>query len=125
MSTVVVSPSNVANFPEGGGHFWVYMQYAEALRRLGCDVHLLDSLAWSTQAPDDQQISAFFDRLARHGFEDGAIVAAASAAASSISHGRTNVCGVVVPGRSGAANGWPSGPNGLKRQGRSALASSR
>jgi len=76
MTRVLLSTLRLLEFPEGGGHFWVYMQYAEALRRLGCEVHLLDSLAWSTQAPDDRQIGEFFDRLARHGFEDGAIVAA-------------------------------------------------
>src|SRR2546422_9695786 len=42
MATVVVSPFDVANFPEGGGHFWVYMQYAQGLRRLGCDVYWLE-----------------------------------------------------------------------------------
>ena len=36
MATVVVSAYNVANTPEFGGHFWVYFQYAHALRRLGC-----------------------------------------------------------------------------------------
>jgi len=25
MATVVLSSFDVANFPEGGGHFWVYM----------------------------------------------------------------------------------------------------
>ena len=39
MATVVLSPFDVANFPDGGGHFWVYMQYAQGLRRLGCDVY--------------------------------------------------------------------------------------
>ena len=38
MATVVLSAFNVANVPEGGGHFWVYMQYAQGLRRLGCEV---------------------------------------------------------------------------------------
>ncbi len=42
MRTVVLSAFNVANFPEGGGHFWVYMQYAHALRRLGCEVYWLE-----------------------------------------------------------------------------------
>ena len=31
----VISVYKVANFPDGGGHFWVYMQYAQGLRRLG------------------------------------------------------------------------------------------
>jgi hypothetical protein len=38
MTTVVVAPFNVVNFPEGGGRFWVYMQDALGLRQLGCDV---------------------------------------------------------------------------------------
>jgi len=43
MPTVVISPFNVLNFPEGGGHFWVYMQYAQGLRELGCDVYWLEA----------------------------------------------------------------------------------
>ena len=42
MPTVVLSAYNVANFPEGGGHFWVYMQYALGLRQCGADVYWLD-----------------------------------------------------------------------------------
>src|SRR5262245_28794580 len=42
MPTVVISPFNVVNFPEGGGHFWVYMQYAQGLRQLGCEVFWLE-----------------------------------------------------------------------------------
>src|SRR2546422_7833269 len=45
MTTVVLSPFDVVGFPEGGGHFWVYMQYALGLRRLGCEVY------WLEQAP--------------------------------------------------------------------------
>ena len=40
----MISPTNVASFPEGGGHFWVFMQYAQALRRLGCEVHWLERI---------------------------------------------------------------------------------
>ena len=39
---VVISTHNVVNFPDGGGHFWVYMQYVEGLRRAGCDVYWLE-----------------------------------------------------------------------------------
>src|SRR5437868_4298588 len=43
MPTVVISPSNVVNFIDGGGgHFWVYMQYAAALQKIGCDVYWLE-----------------------------------------------------------------------------------
>ena len=44
MTRVVLSPTNVASYPEGGGHFWVYMQYASALQRLGCEVIWLERL---------------------------------------------------------------------------------
>lgn len=35
---VIVCANNVASFPEGGGHFWVFMQYVQGLRAIGCDV---------------------------------------------------------------------------------------
>src|SRR2546428_13396424 len=75
MATVVVSPFDVANFPEGGGHFWVYMQYAQGLRRLGCDVYWLEQF----RPPDDpgaetRMLSAFFERLRRFGLEGKALL---------------------------------------------------
>lgn len=42
MPTVIVSSYEVANYPDGGGHFWVYMQYIQGLRRAGCDVYWLE-----------------------------------------------------------------------------------
>src|SRR5437867_2251521 len=30
MPTVVIAPFNVATFPEGGGHLWVYLQYGSS-----------------------------------------------------------------------------------------------
>jgi hypothetical protein len=42
MPIIVVSPFNVINFPEGGGHFWVYMQYVQGLRQSGCDVYWME-----------------------------------------------------------------------------------
>ena len=30
MGPIILSAYNVASFPEGGGHFWVYMQYVLA-----------------------------------------------------------------------------------------------
>src|SRR2546423_13208560 len=42
MPTVVISPFNVAAFPEGGGHFSVYLQYVLGLQQLGCDVYWLE-----------------------------------------------------------------------------------
>jgi hypothetical protein len=39
----VLSAFSVAGFPDGGGHFWVYLQYVLGLRQLGCDVYWLEN----------------------------------------------------------------------------------
>ncbi|MGH7531582.1 MAG: hypothetical protein ACREMN_14470 [Gemmatimonadales bacterium] len=58
MSTVVLSVYKVANFPGGGGHFWVYMQYAHGLRRLGCDVYWLEQLRPVADAEEEARLRA-------------------------------------------------------------------
>ena len=69
MPTVVISPFNVLNFPEGGGHFWVYMQYAQGLRALGCDVYWLEAFRrGDRRAEEDALLAPFLARLARFGF---------------------------------------------------------
>jgi len=68
--TVVISVYKVANFPDGGGHFWVYMQYAQALRRLGCEVYWLEQFRPS---PDPEQearlLSRFLEKMKEFGLE--------------------------------------------------------
>ena len=75
MTTVVVSPYNVANFPEGGGHFWVYMQYVLGLRQLGCQVYWLEQL---NPGPETEQGKAalriFSDRMDSFGLQDSFIL---------------------------------------------------
>src|SRR5262249_42661010 len=67
MATVVLSPSNVVNLPEGGGHFWVYMQYAQGLRRLGCDVYWLERFDPSGDpGRDARTLATFFERMGRY-----------------------------------------------------------
>jgi hypothetical protein len=70
MSTVVISVYKVASFLEGGGHFWVYMQYAQALLRLGCEVYWLEQL---NPIPDqDRQarlLATFYERMERFGLK--------------------------------------------------------
>jgi hypothetical protein len=64
MATVVISPFDVATFPAGGGHFWVYAQYALGLLRLGCEV------VWLERVPGDlpeADAATFFDRMERCG----------------------------------------------------------
>jgi hypothetical protein len=75
MSTIVISPSNVVTFPEGGGHFWVYMQYAQGLHRLGCEVYWLEQFHSSGNHGKDQAILAtFFDRMERYGLGGNAVI---------------------------------------------------
>ena len=69
---VVMSVYKVANFPDGGGHFWVYMQYAQGLRRLGCDVYWLEQFRPPASGDPDEEaalLSPFFERMQRFGLE--------------------------------------------------------
>jgi len=75
MTRVVIATVRLLEFMEGGGHFWAYMQYAEALRRLGCEVYVLDSSIWSDEPPDPRRVRELHDRMARHGLADRVFVA--------------------------------------------------
>src|SRR5213083_645604 len=70
MTTAVMSVYKVASFPDGGGHFWVYLQYALGLRRLGCDVYWLEQLR-PARDPEQQSyvVSTFLERMQQLGFE--------------------------------------------------------
>ena len=71
----VISVYKVANFPDGGGHFWVYMQYAQGLRRLGCDVYWLEQFRPPADATQEPQLLApFFERMKRFGLEGRALL---------------------------------------------------
>ena len=68
MPSVIISPFNVVNFPEGGGHFWVYMQYAQGLRQLGCDVYWLEGFrSRGDEAFDQALLDPFRARMERFG----------------------------------------------------------
>ena len=70
MTTVVVSSYNVASFPEGGGHFWVYMQYVHGLRQAGCDVYWLERFRRGKDpGRDAQAMATFFERMKRFGLD--------------------------------------------------------
>jgi hypothetical protein len=71
MPTIVISPYNVVNFPEGGGHSWVYLQYALGLHRIGCDVWWLEAfLEGGEEAEERDRIARFRARLERFGLGD-------------------------------------------------------
>jgi hypothetical protein len=68
MGPVVVSAYNVASFPEGGGHFWVYMQYVLGLKALGHDVYWLERFVpGKDPARDEAAIATFLARMAAFG----------------------------------------------------------
>ena len=75
MTTVVISPSNVADYPEGGGHFWVYMQYVQGLRALGCEVYWLEHFHGSGDERQDRaSLRTFLDRLRRFDLADRVMI---------------------------------------------------
>ncbi len=68
MVTVVISPVNVVNFPDGGGHFWVFMQYVQGLHQLGCEVYWLERFCSSgDQDHDALVLSTFVKQMERYG----------------------------------------------------------
>jgi hypothetical protein len=71
MATVIVSCYKVAKFVDGGGgHFWVYMQYIQALRRAGCDVYWLEQVRCSSDSrADDRAVATFLERTRAFGLE--------------------------------------------------------
>ena len=67
MATVVISAYKVASKPEIGGHFWVYLQYVQGLRRLGCEVFWLERLRRDKLRGDaSTAIATFFRRMEQH-----------------------------------------------------------
>src|SRR4051812_32559459 len=75
MITVVISVDRVASFPDGGGHFWVYMQYVQALLRLGCNVYWLEQVNADRDPTRDAGVVAnFCYRMKRFGHEGKALI---------------------------------------------------
>jgi glycosyltransferase involved in cell wall biosynthesis len=75
VTRVLIATVRLLEFMEGAGHFWAYMQYAQALQRLGCDVYVLDSSIWSDVPPDERRVREFRNRMERYGLRDKVIVA--------------------------------------------------
>ena len=42
--TVCLAPANTVGYPEGGGHFWVYLNWALSLREAGARVIWLEGI---------------------------------------------------------------------------------
>ena len=76
MTTVVISPFMTLNFLEGGGHFWVYLQYVQGLRQAGCDVYWLEQLPAEQPPPEEAKVEAWLERLRGYGLGDKVILSA-------------------------------------------------
>src|SRR5205809_1014025 len=75
MPTVVLSPFSVINFSEGGGHFWVYMQYAQGLLGSGCDVYWMEAFrSRGSRELDELMLAPFRARMERYGLGDKLIL---------------------------------------------------
>jgi hypothetical protein len=74
VTTVVVSPYRTLKFLEGGGHFWVYLQYVHGLRQVGCDVYWVEQLDSRGATQDGSQVERLFRRLERYGLAGRAIL---------------------------------------------------
>lgn len=75
MNTIVISPSNVVTFPEGGGHFWVYMQYVQGFLAQGCDVYWLERFVSSGDKQRDAfMLKIFKERMDKFGLKEKAVL---------------------------------------------------
>ncbi len=61
MSTIAISPTGTASFPDGGGHWWVYLQYALGLRDLGFRVLWVERCTETAELDRARAILSYFD----------------------------------------------------------------
>ena len=73
MPTVVVSPYRTLEFFEGGGHFWVYLQYVHGLRQAGCEVYWVERFRGSGTRRERARVGGLLRRLKRYGL-DGKVI---------------------------------------------------
>lgn len=72
---VVLATFWVTEHPHAGGHFWVYAQYADALRRIGCDVWWLEEMSPRADLEGERSGAAvLIDRLRPLGLDDKLIL---------------------------------------------------
>jgi hypothetical protein len=75
MPTIVIAAYGTANFPEGAGHFWVYLQYVLGLRQLGCDVYWLEGFRTKGRTAEEHAaLETFRMRADAFGLLDKVIV---------------------------------------------------
>jgi hypothetical protein len=68
---IVLGNSSLAGYPQGGGHWALFLQYLLGLQALGHDVFWLELFGATEDAPrDDELIRRFFERFRAYGLED-------------------------------------------------------
>src|SRR6266496_4832765 len=68
MSTTVCLCADSFYYPEGGGHLWVFLNWALGLRALGCQVIWLEAITRPTSADAVREnVAALKLRLERYG----------------------------------------------------------
>src|SRR5271155_3294178 len=61
---IVLGNNSLAKYPDGGGHWTWFLQYALGLTALGHDLFVLESLLSSgNEAEDRRRIEIFFNRM--------------------------------------------------------------
>jgi hypothetical protein len=72
VSTVVcLAPARTLAYPQGGGHLWVYLQWALGLRALGCRVIWLEGIDPRDPERDSREkVALLKDRLRPYGLAD-------------------------------------------------------
>ena len=78
--TICLAPAQTIEYPRGGGHFWVYLNWALALRAAGCRVIWLEGVDLNDRANSRRQrrygtdvrecIATLKERLEPYGFAD-------------------------------------------------------
>src|SRR2546429_2926369 len=74
MPRIVLSPTGAVNFPEGGGHLFLYLQYLHALRSLGCDVYWLERLYTMGDQSKDLALADILARRLRDWGMEGRVI---------------------------------------------------
>src|SRR5262245_26458092 len=69
MSVTVCIVANTLRYPKGGGHMWVYLNWALGLREIGCDVVWLEGLFENVAERPSQAVEALKRRLAPYALD--------------------------------------------------------
>jgi hypothetical protein len=68
---IVLGNSSLAGYPQGGGHWCVFIQYLLGLDDLGYNIFWLELLnSTGDKARDEYFIRSYFQRMSRYGFSD-------------------------------------------------------